>query len=173
MYIQTQQTHFLLTRIEKRLHIAMKKILISFFVFFIVLLFISANHRQKAEGILSIIISNVDVSKGGKVRVAIYNSQEGFLEPKRMAFANGQDADKTTVRFDFKMPHGDYAVTSYQDFNGNRTLDRNTVGIPVEPFALSNSITIKWRKPTFNETKFGFYQQNQTVNLSLKYWQDR
>jgi uncharacterized protein (DUF2141 family) len=150
----------------------MKKMLrFSTFLLFIIL-FVSAN-RPLNEGILSIIVSNVDTQKGGQVRVAIYNKQDGFLEPKRFAFTNFAPANQPTMRFDFKMPFGTYAATSYQDFNNNRNLERNSVGVPTEPYALSNNINVKWRKPTFNETKFGFTQSNQTVNLELKYWQDR
>jgi uncharacterized protein (DUF2141 family) len=124
-------------------------------------------------GILSVVVDGI-ANPNGTVRVVIFNSEYKFLDRdgyvfKQVIAVNG----KKSVKLDFQMPHGYYAVSAYQDINDNHNLDRSTVGLPTEPYALSNNPTVKWRKPTFNETKFAFNQATQTISLTLKEWKDR
>jgi uncharacterized protein (DUF2141 family) len=108
------------------------------------------------------------------VRVVIYNSQDKFLERDGFVFKQTIPVgNKKTVKLDFQMPHGYYSVSAYHDINDNHTLDRNGIGVPTEPYAMSNNPTVKWRKPTFDETKFAFDQNNQTISLDLKQWKER
>ena len=69
--------------------------------------------------------------------------------------------------------HDIVIVTSYHDLNDNRMLDKNGMGIPTEPYGISNGFNTKWRKPTFDETKFAFNETNQTIYLDVKRWKDR
>lgn len=124
-------------------------------------------------GILSVVINGI-TNSGGMVRVVIFNSENKFLDRDGYVFKQSVAiGNQKSVKLDFQMPHGYYAVSAYHDINDNRTMDRNGMGLPTEPYALSNNPTVKWRKPTFNETKFAFNQANQTISLDLKQWKDR
>jgi uncharacterized protein (DUF2141 family) len=149
----------------------MKLTLVKVFsLVFIFFLFISATFNT---GKLILIVNGI-ATENGSVRVAIYNSANTFLDAKRYTFTqNTQVGNNKFVQFTFDMPHGTYAVTCYHDINNNRDLDKSTWGFPIEPYALSMKNDIKWRKPTFNETKFYFQNQSQTLQLELKHWRDR
>jgi uncharacterized protein (DUF2141 family) len=129
--------------------------------------------RLDGGGVLSVVINGISTAQG-TVRVVIYNSQDNFLERDgyvyKQVIAVGNNK---SVKLDFKMPHAYYVVSAYHDINDNHTLDRNGLGLPIEPYALSNNPTVKWRKPTFDETKFAFNQANQTISLDLKLWKER
>ena len=56
------------------------------------------------------------------------------------------------------LPYGKYAVVSYHDLNNNNKFDRNWIGIPKEPFALSKNEKTKLRKPKFKEMAFELNQ---------------
>jgi uncharacterized protein (DUF2141 family) len=121
---------------------------------------------------LTLTVSNIQNPKG-RIRVAIYNSAGNFLDEKRYyATQNAAANTGESVTFNFLLPHGEYAVTTYHDINENRLLDRNTLGIPDEPYALSRS-NVKWRKPHFGESKITFNQPNASLNLILKRWSER
>ena len=129
--------------------------------------------RLDGGGVLSVVINGI-ATQQGTVRVVIYNSQDNFLE--RDGYVYKQTiavGNKKSVKLDFHMPHAYYVVSAYHDINDNHTLDRNSLGLPIEPYALSNNPTVKWRKPTFDETKFAFNQANQIISLDIKLWKER
>ena len=128
---------------------------------------------ELGEGVLSVVVNGIAASSG-TVRVVIYNSNNHFLERDGYVYKQVMEVgNKKSVKLDFKMPHGYYSVSVYHDINDNHTLDRNGLGVPNEPYAMSNNPSVKWRKPTFDETKFAFNQLNQTISLDLKLWKDR
>ena len=125
------------------------------------------------EGILSVVVNNIQTPKGS-IRVAIYNSAATFLDAKRYAFIGHIEVgNNKSIRLDFKMPYGTYAATCYHDINDDHNLDKSTLGFPEEPYALSNNPSVKWRRPSFDETKFAFRQPAQTISLTLRKWKDR
>jgi len=52
------------------------------------------------------------------------------------------------------LPAGDYAVSAAHDLNGNGQTDRNFVGLPTEPWAVSNNVRPTLRAPRFAEAAF-------------------
>jgi uncharacterized protein (DUF2141 family) len=122
---------------------------------------------------LTVIVNNID-KPSGEVRVALYNSENTFLDPKKfVAVKSMAVGTNTSVTLEFSnLPYGNYAVTTYHDINSNRKLDQNTFGIPEEPYDMTN-LKVKWRKPTFNEVKFALQAPQKTVQLHLKRWVDR
>jgi uncharacterized protein (DUF2141 family) len=127
----------------------------------------------QSTGKITVIVNNID-THSGEVRVAIYNSENTFLDPKKFVTVRSMMVgNRTSVTFEFpNLPYGNYAVTSYHDINSNRKLDQNTFGIPEEPYDMTN-LKVKWRKPTFNEVKFQLQAPQKTVQLHLKRWMDR
>jgi uncharacterized protein (DUF2141 family) len=152
----------------------MKNVLHTLSLFVLYILFIqSSPPALVGGGMLSVVVDGIS-NASGTVRVVIFNSQDKFLERDGYVFKQTIEVgNKKSVRLDFQMPHGYYAVSAYHDLNDNHTLDRNGLGVPVEPYALSNNPSVKWRKPTFDETKFAFNQSAQTISLQLKQWKER
>ncbi len=141
-------------------------ILLSFFL-------LGATLPDDDNGILSVVVSGLAASSG-TVRVAVFNSADKFLEKNGYAYNKSTPVgNNKSVRLDFNIPHGFYAVTCYHDINENKVLDQNYMGIPQEPYAMSNNVNIKWRRPTFDETKFAFSKPTQTIHFDVKLWKDR
>ena len=53
-----------------------------------------------------------------------------------------------------EVPAGTYAVAAAHDINGNFKTDRNLVGLPTEPWAVSNNVRPTLRAPRFDEAAF-------------------
>ena len=146
-----------------------KKLLPVLLAFF----FLGFRMPEEANGILSIVVNGLD-TQSGSVRVAIYDSQDKFLEKKGYVYNQSAPVgNKKSVKIDFNIPLGTYAVTCYHDINDNKLLDQNYMGVPTEPYAMSNNVNIKWRRPTFDETKFAFNKPAQTIYFEVKRWKDR
>lgn len=94
---------------------------------------------------LDIKISNVK-KNSGKIVVEIYNSKTSWLKSpyQKLELPSNQDVQTAS----FQVPYGKYAITIYQDINGNGETDMNFLGIPKEPVGFGNN-----HKP-FGEPKF-------------------
>ncbi len=125
------------------------------------------------NGILTVIVNGID-TQSGTVRVAVFNDPKKFLEKQGYAYNQVVAVgNQKSVKINFNIPFGTYAVTCYHDINDNHVLDQNYMGIPQEPYAMSNNVSVKWRRPTFDETKFVFSKPTQTIYFEVKRWSDR
>jgi len=64
------------------------------------------------------------------------------------------------------LPPGRYAVSVFQDMNGNRKLDTNFIGIPTEASGSSNDAPAKWSAPKFKDAVFTV--GSEPVDLTIR-----
>ncbi len=100
---------------------------------------------------ITVNITNVKAKKGNLI-VALYNSPTTWLSTDKQFRVLTIPADKSEISASFTgLPHGDYAVSMYQDENSNGICDRSFFGIPIEKIGFSNNIVPRLFKPTFKE----------------------
>lgn len=107
----------------------------------------------------------------GVARAGLFRSDEGFplgvddVDPKAEAPIEDEKA-----RLEFTdLPHGTYTVVVYHDENGNGGLDKNWAGMPKEGAGIYKPVTSRFPPPNFEDCKFRFGQDEQTVEISLRY----
>lgn len=89
---------------------------------------------------------------GGAVRVSVYDTAEGFLEVATLKDQATVDETGVAVLKLRELNPGPYAFVAYYDANGDGQLNRGSVlGKPKEPYAFSNGVKPKLRKPRFDE----------------------
>ena len=94
----------------------------------------------------------------GVLRIELHDAAETYLSRddavvpyrRRVIRVHG---DVMEVRF-AAVPPGRYALSMYQDVNGNGELDSNFFAIPNEPYGFSNNPKIVFGPPTFEEASF-------------------
>lgn len=75
------------------------------------------------------------------------------------------DYNKTEIKYKFKnIPAGQYAISCYQDVNGNHKLDKWLFG-PLEPWGFSYTGDMKF-PPKFNDVSFKLLY-DQRINITL------
>ena len=74
------------------------------------------------------------------------------------------DGETQVVVFE-NVPSGIYAISIFQDLNGNGELDENKSGIPSEPFGFSNDARGKLGPPKYKKASFGF---NGDLSIHLR-----
>jgi uncharacterized protein (DUF2141 family) len=85
---------------------------------------------------VTLIVRNVR-KNGGSVYVAVFESAEAYR--KERAFVGlVLEPDAEILRAELELPPGEYLFSLFQDRNGNGKFDMNFLGIPREPFGLSN-----------------------------------
>ena len=124
-------------------------------------------------GSLALSIQNLETA-GGEVHIALYGNEADFMETeKRIAGLVIPVKSRETLQVTLgSFPFGSYAIAVFHDLNKNGKLDKNTLGIPTEPYAFSNNPKIKWRAPAFQEVCFELRQAALTLDIQLKRWKD-
>ncbi|CCQ74200.1 DUF2141 domain-containing protein [Magnetospira sp. QH-2] len=88
----------------------------------------------------------------GRVVVALFTDAKSFLEKALIDQAVAIDGDQAVARFEGLAP-GTYAVSAYHDINDNDRLDRNFLGLPLEPYAFSNQAPVNLAPPTWEAAR--------------------
>ncbi len=89
----------------------------------------------------------------GTVFVYVYDNARDFPVHPHKAVARLRFNANGAQPFRLELPPGDYAFAVYVDANGNGRIDRNWLGIPSEPLALSGSPRFHFGPPRFDECK--------------------
>lgn len=117
-------------------------------------------------GDLIVVVENIK-SEQGNVRAAVFNNATTFT--KTPLLGQFVSAKIGTVSIIFKdLPAGQYAVSAFQDLNGNDKLDRNFVGKPVEPYGFSRDARGTFGPPSFEEAMIQIDDAVKTVAFSVK-----
>ena len=115
-------------------------------------------------GTLTLTVTNVEPN-GTTVYAALCS---GGLDRSFCTIGDRKNAVDSTVRFRFaNVPAGRYAVLSYQDLNNDGSLDRSKLGLPLEPFALSNDSGRRGR-PTFEQAAISVGEGTRDLTLELR-----
>lgn len=104
--------------------------------------------------IVAAVKTKFNAAPGQAVRLAVYDSEEAFLQEARAKHEAPLGSDGVAVLPLDDLDAGEYAFAAYLDVNGDGKLNRGKVlGRPKEPVAFSNGVTPKLRKPRYDETK--------------------
>ena len=103
----------------------------------------------------------------GHLYVAIYNSEETFMKKPLTAFRI--DVKDTSLSIPCQgLPTGTYAISLFQDENGNGKLDTAVFGIPTEKYGFSNDAQGVMGPPSYDKCSFTF-SGDTTLVIHLKY----
>ena len=101
----------------------------------------------------------------GDLFVGFYNTSDSFLKKTTFGLiVNVTDKEMTIPCTGLST--GTYAISLYQDENGNKTLDKGAFGIPEEKYGFSNCTKL-YGPPVFDQCKFEF-KKDTTVIIDLQ-----
>jgi uncharacterized protein (DUF2141 family) len=91
----------------------------------------------------------------GRVGCSLFAGASGFPLDSAQARVQWHAADAKGVVCRYAdLPAGSYAVSIVHDRNGNQRVDTNLVGLPTEPWGVSNNVRPSLRAPRFDEAAF-------------------
>lgn len=135
----------------------MKKLLVA-----VALMVVSATSFGQKK--LTIVVDGIEEVKGS-LFVGIYNSDSTFL--KKTYRGVKVDITGKVEEFSLELPDGVYAISLFQDLNGNSKLDKGAFGIPTEKYGFSNNIEGFMGAPSFEKTKF-LLNVDRVVRINVK-----
>ena len=112
----------------------------------------------------------------GLALIGIYDKEENFgkakvnqeLKEEKVLTGAVTKITNNRAQIKFNIPFGSYAISGFQDFDGNGIMSGNFLGIPKEPFGFSNNARGKFGPPKWKDAVFIFNTPNQEVILKLK-----
>lgn len=117
---------------------------------------------------IRIIVTGLKKSAGLIVAELYPNKQEGFLSGRTRLQIVRFAAKAPNTKFCLQAPgSGRYAISVYQDVNANTDFDRGVLGIPVEPWGLSNNPRVGFGLPPIEKTLFPVDSSGADVQISL------
>ena len=105
----------------------------------------------------------------GSVRLALYDSEEGFasdLDAAVYSAAEPVTSDTVTFTFDF-LPRGVYAFSVYHDEDDDGELDMKFYGPPSEKVGASNNATGRMGPPSFEDASFILGSERVEMTIEL------
>ena len=115
---------------------------------------------------------NVRLTEGahGDLAYLVFSSPSGFPGDPAKAIRHGFlsiSGGAKQIRIDTDLPPGTYAVSVYEDLNGNYRLDHNFLGIPREPVGASNNPKARMGPPHFDECSFQIGRTPKNITVTL------
>jgi uncharacterized protein (DUF2141 family) len=129
----------------------MLKGLILWFVVFLVLV----GTEGITQSTVKVSLSGLNKATG-QILFSLYESADGFPDQPKKAFQIGSvpvHSRYLTISIE-SLPPGKYALAIIHDENGNGRLDKNKLGIPIEPVGFSNNVMGAFGPPKFQRAQF-------------------
>lgn len=106
-------------------------------------------------------------SNTGVIRIAFYDSKEVHLDEEKIAFFHEEHVYKRgEMHIKIQLPAGDYSVAVYHDVNEDKSLNKNIIGIPKEPYGFSNNAMGSFGPPSFNQAMISVPEIKE-INIDL------
>jgi len=119
---------------------------------------------------ITVVVGNVQQGTG-TIMLGLFDNAQSFpktISKGTMAQASERDAAGQVRLVLHDVAPGDYAVSAYQDLNGDGKLSTNMMGLPTEPYGFSNNARGAFGPPAFKDAAFTVPAQGVTIELQVK-----
>jgi uncharacterized protein (DUF2141 family) len=133
-------------------------------IFFFSLLFLAFSYTGLTQDLnLKIIVEGIEEQEG-TIYLSLHDNEDSFPSADQDAVRTGKiESFGKTAEYTFEnLSEGTYAISVFQDMNGNAEMDTNFLGIPKEPVGASNQNS--FGRPKFSKSKFTL-SKNTTIRV--------
>lgn len=137
-------------------------------VILILFLFLFHGLSFAQNNILTLEVADIRDLKG-ELQVGLFNVEENFLEiGGEFQVANiAVDSTITLVIF-VDVPQGKYAISLYHDIDSSGEINKNFIGVPTEPYGISNNAWRMLAAPRWKDASFFIYSDT-TIVINLRH----
>lgn len=122
------------------------------------------------ENEVRVTIVGVKKSVGLMTSELYRNEPDNFLSKRgrefRVRFAAAAPATRFCI---YAKSPGTYALVAYHDRNANMKFDRNAIGLPSEPYGVSNNPKIRLAPPHISKTVFDVPPEGVSIEIDLNH----
>lgn len=126
--------------------------------------------HSSAGGKIVLQLTGIPAKDSGQVRFFLFKSQGSWSKDDAPEVGHLEARELSKGLVIDHLESNEYAVTAYLDANRNGIHDRNFLGQPTEPFAISNIEKKLWSSPDWDEVKFSLGNgETKVVKLRFKF----
>lgn len=126
-------------------------------------LFLALNVFAQDQGDLIITFDGISEQKG-ELFIGIYE-KDNFLRKPTIGKTIAVNPTNNQVTFE-NLDHGQYAVSVFQDLNGNKQFDMDQYGRPAEPWVMSGNVNPN-QMPLFEDAKIKIDKSSHKITLTF------
>ena len=124
---------------------------------------------EEQSGAIRVVVKNVRKDKGTITADLHGDKPEEFLKKKKKLLRVRVPARIGSVEMCLPVPGpGVFAIGLYHDVNGNRKFDKNFLGLPAEPYGVSNNPGLRLGAPKHEDASFTVGPKGTTVEITLR-----
>lgn len=140
---------------------------IGFFILCILSLSAQTAVADEESGDLTLLVGGFSNDRGQVIANLFREGDEVMKIDKAYLQARGAVSGNRAQLVFRNLKYGKYAVSVFQDENGNGTLDHNFLHFPAEPMGFSNNfrLGIFTGLPSFEKLQFDFTRGAETVSI--------
>jgi len=117
----------------------------------------------------SIDLTITDISSNdGKMMIALYDSEDNFLNKRYKGTIAAISENKIRVTFT-DIPVGEYAISTFHDENENQKFDMRLGMFPKEDYVTSNYAKGFFGPPSWEDAKFTVEDEPLTISLKMNH----
>ncbi len=126
--------------------------------------------QKKPEGNTITVQLNGIKQPSGQVLLSLFKSEEGFPTHPEKAFkwSKAKVTSSSLIISLDGLPPGNYAIAVVHDENSNDVMDRNWIGLPAEPYGISNNATGTFGPPKYDDAKFTVTGKRDTIKIEMQ-----
>ncbi len=142
----------------------------AFFLVSLLSLVFADSARADLKGNLIVEVDSLNNQKG-EVCFKLFSGSRGFPDGNESAIKRQcvKIANNSLIITLNNIPSGSYAVSVFHDLNGDRKLNRNSLGMPTEGYGFSNNPIVSRGVPNYGECVFLVAGSNTRIKINTKY----
>lgn len=134
----------------------------------------SATHKQAAcwnrGNAIRVVVKNIRSDRGTITADLHGDDPEEFLKKGKKILRVRVPARSGQVELCLAAPSpGIFAIGLYHDENGNRKFDKNFLGLPAEPYGISNDPTLLLARPKHEDAAFTVGPEGANLVITLRH----
>jgi len=121
-----------------------------------------------AENEIRLVVTGVKQA-AGRITADLYpNKEDGFLKSRGRLTQVKFAAKAPSTSFCIKAPDtGVFAIAVYHDKNANNDFDKGALGLPAEPWGISNNPKVRFSAPPVDKALFEVTETGAEVEIKL------
>lgn len=131
----------------------------------LIVLFLISSKSILCQETLTVEVKGINMETKGYLRVGIFK-KEGYLDNTKVVEGEIADITSSSMKLEFKLPEGKYAVVIVQDEDKNGELNKNFIGYPTEPYAFSNNAKGTIGPASFEDASF-YLKESKKITINF------
>jgi uncharacterized protein (DUF2141 family) len=128
----------------------------------------AADIAETSGNVLTVTVNGF-AHTNGTIRLALWNSPKTYTDAGKALLKTEKVPVMPSVTFVItNLPNGEYTFGVYHDENGNKQMDKNLFGKPVERYGISNNALGMFGPAKYKKAKFTLAGKGKKMKITVQ-----